>query len=68
MASQAKIMGSVTAAVRFITEQLQVTIAERRVELELTEDQVRKVNGLIEASIQNSYNRVMNNIMNSIES
>ena len=68
MASQAKIMGSVTAAVRFITEQLQVTIAERRGELELTEDQVRKVNGLIEASIQNSYNRVMNNIMNSIES
>ena len=68
MASQAKIMGSVTAAVRFITERLQVTIAEKRGELELTEDQVRKVNGLIEASIQNSYNRVMNSIINSIES
>ena len=68
MASQGKIMGSVTSAVRFITEQVQATIAEKRNELELTDDQARKISALVEASVQRAYNRVMNTIMKTIDS
>ena len=67
MASQGKIMGSVTSAVRFITEQVQASIAEKRKELELTDEQARKLNVLVEASVQKAYSRSMNSIMNTID-
>lgn len=67
MAKQSKVMGSVTGAVRFITEQLQSSVAEKMNELEITKDQARKLNILIDASIQKSYGRVMDTIIKSID-
>ena len=67
MASQAKVMGSVTQTVRFIIERLQADIAESRGVLALNENQTRLIVSMVEKSIQDSYNRSMNQIMNTID-
>ena len=67
MASQARVMGSVTQAVRLMTERLQSQIVENKNEFELTDQQMRSLVALVESSIQESYNRSMNQIMNTID-
>ena len=67
MASQARVMGSVTQTVRFLIERLQSQIVENKSDIELNDDQLRKIVNLVETSLQDSYNRSMNQIMNSIE-
>ena len=67
MANQGKIMSSVTQTVRFMVERLQNQIAENRNDFGLTEDQTKKLLSLVEVSIQDSYNRSMNQIINTIE-
>ena len=65
--SQSKVMGSVTQTVRFIIERLQSNIAENRNDLELNEVQLRKIIAMVETSVQDSYNRSMNQIINTID-
>tara|TARA_Y100001937_G_C7069534_1_gene307696 strand:- start:131 stop:337 length:207 start_codon:yes stop_codon:yes gene_type:complete len=65
--SQSKVMGSVTQTVRFIIERLQSNIAENRNDLELNEAQLRKIIAMVETSVQDSYNRSMNQIINTID-
>jgi hypothetical protein len=68
MANQAKIMGSVTTTVRFITDMLKNQIVEKsRSELDLNENQLNGIIRIVETSIQDSYNRAMDQIMSSIE-
>jgi hypothetical protein len=67
MASQAKVMGSVTQTVRFMIERLQSQIAENRNNLNLNEEQLRSLVNLVETSVQDSYNRSMNQIINTID-
>ena len=67
MANQGKIMSSVTQTVRFIVERLQNQIVENRNDFGLTEDQTKKLLSLVEVSVQDSYNRSMNQIINTIE-
>jgi uncharacterized coiled-coil protein SlyX len=67
MASQAKVMGSVTQTVRFMIERLQSQIAENRNNFNLNEDQLRSLVNLVETSVQDSYNRSMNQIINTID-
>lgn len=67
MASQAKVMGSVTQTVRFIIERLQADIAENRGVLALNENQTRVLVSMVEKSVQDSYNRSMNQIINTID-
>jgi hypothetical protein len=67
MASQAKVMGSVTQTVRFIIERLQAEIAESRGTLALNESQTRTLVSLVEKSVQDSYNRSMNQIINTLD-
>jgi len=67
MASQSKVMGSVTQTVRFIIERLQADIAENRSVLALNENQTRVLVSMVEKSVQDSYNRSMNQIINTID-
>lgn len=67
MASQAKVMGSVTQTVRFMIERLQSQIAENRNNFNLNEEQLRSLVNLVETSVQDSYNRSMNQIINTID-
>ncbi len=68
MANQAKIMGSVTTTVRFITDMLKNQIVEKsRSELDLNEGQLNGIINIVETSIQDSYNRAMDQIINTIE-
>ena len=67
MASQAKIMGSVTQTVRFLIERLQGQIVENKNNYNLTDDQLRSLVTLVESSLQDSYNRSMNQIINAID-
>jgi len=67
MASQAKIMGSVTQTVRFLIERLQGQIVENKNNYNLTDDQLRSLVTLVESSLQDSYNRSMNQIINTID-
>ena len=67
MASQSKVMGSVTQTVRFIIERLQAEIAENRGTLSLNENQTRVLVSMVEKSVQDSYNRSMNQIINTID-
>ena len=66
MSSQAKVMGSVTQTVRFLIERLQTQIVENKNEFSLSYEQVRRLVSLAETSLQDSYNRSMTQIMNSI--
>jgi len=66
MSSQAKVMGSVTQTVRFLIERLQAQIVENKNEFSLSDEQVRHLVSLAETSLQDSYNRSMTQIMNSI--
>jgi hypothetical protein len=66
MSSQAKVMGSVTQTVRFLIERLQTQIVENKNEFSLSDEQVRRLVSLAETSLQDSYNRSMTQIMNSI--
>jgi hypothetical protein len=67
MASQSKVMGSVTQTVRFIIERLQAEIAENRGTLSLNENQTRVLVSMVEKSVQDSYNRSMNQIIKTID-
>jgi len=67
MASQAKIMGSVTQTVRFLIERLQGQIVENKNNYNLTDEQLRSLVTLVESSLQDSYNRSMNQIINTID-
>jgi len=67
MASQAKIMGSVTQTVRFLIERLQGQIVENKNDYNLTDEQLRSLVTLVESSLQDSYNRSMNQIINTID-
>lgn len=67
MASQSKVMGSVTQTVRFIIERLQAEIAENRGTLSLNENQTRVLVNMVEKSVQDSYNRSMNQIIKTID-
>ena len=69
MASQSKVMGQVTESVNFMIDKVKDDIVSNNVEREinLTTLQMRKLLPLIEASIQNAYNRTMDQIINSIE-
>ena len=67
MASQAKIMGSVTQTVRFLIERLQGQIVENKNNYNLTDEQLRSLVTLVESSVQDSYNRSMNQIINTID-
>ena len=67
MSSQAKVMGSVTQTVRFLIERLQTQIVENKNEFSLSDEQVRRLVSLAETSLQDSYNRSMTQIMNSIK-
>ena len=67
MASQSKVMGSVTQTVRFIIERLQAEIAESRGNLSLNENQTRLLVNMVEKSVQDSYNRSMNQIIETID-
>lgn len=67
MASQSKVMGSVTQTVRFIIERLQAEIAENRGSLSLNENQTRVLVSMVEKSVQDSYNRSMNQIIKTID-
>jgi hypothetical protein len=67
MANQAKVMGSVTQTVRFLIERLQAQIVENKNDLKLNDDQLRKLVSLAEISLQDSYNRSMNQIIKSID-
>lgn len=67
MASQAKIMGSVTQTVRFLIERLQGQIVENKNDYNLTDEQIRSLVTLVESSLQDSYNRSMNQIINTID-
>lgn len=67
MASQSKVMGSVTQTVRFIIERLQAEIAENRGNLSLNENQTRVLVSMVEKSVQDSYNRSMNQIIKTID-
>lgn len=67
MASQSKVMGSVTQTVRFIIERLQAEIAESKGNLSLNENQTRLLVKMVEQSVQDSYNRSMNQIINTID-
>jgi len=60
-------MGSVTQTVRFLIERLQAQIVENRNDLMLDDQQLRKIVNLVETSVQDSYNRSMNQIINTIE-
>jgi len=60
-------MGSVTQTVRFIIERLQADIAENRSVLALNENQTRVLVSMVEKSVQDSYNRSMNQIINTID-
>lgn len=67
MASQAKVMGSVTQTVRFIIERLQGQIVENKNNFSLNDDQMRKLVSLVEASVEDSYTRSMNQIVNTLD-
>jgi hypothetical protein len=67
MASQSKVMGSVTQTVRFIIERLQAEIAENRGTLSLNENQTRVLVSMVEKSVQDYYNRSMNQIIKTID-
>ena len=60
-------MGSVTQTVRFIIERLQAEIAENRGTLSLNENQTRVLVSMVEKSVQDSYNRSMNQIIKTID-
>jgi len=67
MANQAKVMGTVTQTVRFMIERLQSQIAENRNNFNLNDEQLRSLVNLVETSVQDSYNRSMNQIINTID-
>jgi len=67
MSNQSRVMGSVTQTVRFLIERLQAQIVENRNDLMLDDQQLRKIVNLVETSVQDSYNRSMNQIINTIE-
>ena len=69
MASQAKIMGSVTTTVRFLTDRLKSEIMENSNpnNLNLSQTQLNALMSMVENSIQESYNRSMDQIIRSIE-
>lgn len=67
MANQGKVMGSVTQTVRFIIERLQAQLMEDKNSLELNENQTRKLAAMFESSIQDSYNRSMDQILKTID-
>jgi hypothetical protein len=69
MASQAKVMGTVTNSVRFMIERLQSQIVEKSVptDLNLNEFQVKEIVSLVQSSLEDSYNRTMNQIINAID-
>ena len=60
-------MGSVTQTVRFIIERLQAEIAESRGNLSLNENQTRLLVNMVEKSVQDFYNRSMNQIIKTID-
>ena len=60
-------MGSVTQTVRFIIERLQAEIAENRGTLSLNDSQTRVLVSMVEKSVQDSYNRSMNQIIKTID-
>lgn len=67
MANQSKVMGSVTQTVRFLVERLQNQIVENKNNFDLNDDQLRKLVSLVETSVQDSYNRSMNQIINTLD-
>jgi len=60
-------MGSVTQTVRFLIERLQGQIVENKNDYNLTDEQLRSLVTLVESSLQDSYNRSMNQIINTID-
>jgi hypothetical protein len=68
VSNQAKIMGELTQTVRFIVERLKSDLVEGNAsqDLNLDEDTLRKVIFVVESSVQDSYNRSMDNILNAI--
>ncbi len=69
MSNQAKIMSSVTSTVRFLTDRLKSEIVENSNpnNLSLSQDQLNTLIKIVENSIQESYNRSMDQIIRSIE-
>lgn len=67
MANQSKVMGSVTQTVRFLVERLQNQIVENKNNFDLNDDQLRQLVSLVETSVQDSYNRSMNQIINTLD-
>ncbi len=67
--SQAKIMGSVTETVRFLKERLKSDIVENsnNEKLNLETEQIRKLLFIVDTSIDESYNRSMQEIINAID-
>jgi len=68
--SQASIMGSVTSTVRFLKDRLKSEIVEKSnsEDLRLDDDQLKKLMFIVESSIDESYNRSMNEIITAIQS
>ncbi len=68
--SQAEIMGSVTSTVRFLKDRLKSEIVEKSnaEDLRLDSDQLKKLLFIVESSIDESYNRSMNEIITAVQS
>ncbi len=68
--SQAEIMGSVTSTVRFLKDRLKSEIVEKSndEDLRLDSNQLKKLLFIVESSIDESYNRSMNEIITAVES
>jgi hypothetical protein len=69
MASQAKVMGAVSQSVDFIISKAKDDIVSYNVEknINLTTDQLRSISSLLEASIRDSYNRTMDQIISTLD-
>ena len=70
MSNQSKIMVSVSETIAFLRDQLKNEIVEKQgtENLKLDKEQVRKICAIVDNSIQTSFNRSMNQIINAIES
>jgi hypothetical protein len=69
MAKQSKVMGAVSQSVDFIIDKAKNDIVAHNVSknINLTNDQLKSVMALLEASIRDSYNRTMDQIINTID-